>query len=72
MCAPNKIKEGKKAFTFSDHHNLPGYQAADMIGEPPMIIRFSEFSEYELQVNKFEEIKQRLLKTGKAVIQHAE
>jgi len=26
--------------------------------------------EYESQVNKFEEITQRLFKTGKAVIQH--
>jgi len=34
------------------------------------IYRVIQYHEYESLVSKFEEIKRRLLKTGKAVIQH--
>ena len=39
----------------------------------PLIIRFREsYNEYESRLDKFEEIQRRLLKTGKAEIQHFE
>jgi len=36
------------------------------------IYRVIQYHEYELRVNKFEEIKRRLLKTGKTVTEHFE